>query len=85
MGWEDLQSPKRLQERAEQEQGRVVALEKACIQALKGANQQPLKAMLKARAHSMSYRPGITPEQVAFDEGQRSLALQILKLAGELS
>lgn len=84
MSWEGLDNTARLQERAEADKSRVVALEKACIQALKGANQAPLRQMLAAKAHSVSYRPGVPAEQVAFDEGQRSIALQILKLAGEL-
>lgn len=60
------------------------ALMSAAVRALDGSNQAPLKAYLEARANSISFRPGIPAEEVAFREGQRSLALQLLKLAGEI-
>lgn len=84
MGWSELTGREDQQERAQQERERMAALEKACIQALKGRNQAPLRQLLFRKAQGVSYRPGAPAEQVAFDEGQRSMALQILKLAGEL-
>lgn len=59
------------------------ALAQACTRAIVKDGQGPLKAFLMDKAHSISYRPGIPAEEVAFREGQRSLALQLLKLAGE--
>jgi len=60
------------------------ALAAAATQALAKDTQEPLKRFLMNKANSVSYRAGAAPAEVAFDEGQRSLALQILKLAGEI-
>ena len=86
MGWDELDGkPKQGKEEHEtRAQEEIRALGLACREALKGDNQSPLKRYLLSRAHSVSYRPSMTDSEVAFHEGQRSLALQILKSAGEI-
>lgn len=55
----------------------------AAVKATIGNEQYaPLKDFLMNKAHTVSFYPGVDPSDVAFREGQRSLALQLLKLAG---
>ena len=86
MGWNELNDKPEQGKDAHDKKARdeIRALGIACREALKGDNQSPLKRMLLGRAHSVSYRPSMTDSEVAFHEGQRSLALQILKAAGEI-
>jgi hypothetical protein len=85
VSWSDLE-PKPLEAaKAQNYQTETEALAKACVRALAKDTQMPLRLFLQAKANSVSFRPGIPAEDVAFREGQRSLALQLLKLAGEIT
>jgi len=85
MGWHNLEDTKKTsspEKAAREDAYRVLAA--AASKALSGDSQEPLNKFLRSKANSISYRAGATPAEVAFEEGQRSLALQILKLAGEI-
>lgn len=85
MGWYNLENTKKAsseEKSAREDAYRVLAA--AASKALAGGAQEPLNKFLRNKANSISYRAGATSAEVAFEEGQRSLALQILKLAGEI-
>lgn len=87
MGWQNLESSDATDRQAEQSDKHkeaIKALGIAARKAVDGEQQTPLKNFLMTKAHSVSFRPSVSSEEVAFLEGQRSLALQILKLAGEI-
>lgn len=87
MGWSDLNSGEATAKQAEysdEHKEAVRALGIAAKKALASDQQTPLKNFLLTKAHTVSFRPSATSEEVAFLEGQRSLALQLLKLAGEI-
>lgn len=87
MGWHNLESTDATERQAEQSDKHKEALRALGIAARKavdGDQQTPLKNYLMTKAHTVSFRPSVSSEEVAFLEGQRSLALQILKLAGEI-
>lgn len=83
MAWSDLEKkpPTAEKEKLAEEHRALGAAVKATI----GNSQYaPLKDFLMGKAHTVSFYPGVDPADVAFREGQRSLALQLLKLAGEI-
>lgn len=87
MGWSDLNSGEATSKQAEysdEHKEAVRALGVAAKKAISADQQTPLKNFLLSRAHGVSFRPSASSEEVAFNEGQRSLALQLLKLAGEI-
>lgn len=87
MGWNDLNTGEATTKQAEysdEHKETVRALGTAAKKACGGDQQRPLRDFLLTKAHTVSFRPSASSEEVAFLEGQRSLALQILKLAGEI-
>ncbi len=57
------------------------ALEAACLRAL--ADAPMLVRYLRKVAYAASYVPGRTPDQVAWAEGKRALAAQLLTFGGK--
>lgn len=85
MGWSDLdKGAEASEETQKQREDAYRVLATSAAQAVGAKGQEPFKKFLLTKAHGVSYRPGAQPAEVAFDEGQRSLALQILKLSGEI-
>jgi len=76
MSWDDLERPD-IPETDEQQQ----ALGRQTVQALD--NSPMLVRYLRTTLQSPSFARGRAPEDVAFAEGQRFMALQILKLGGK--
>ncbi len=87
MGWGDLEGEGAKEQQREQhdkQEESLRALRTAARTAVSSDKQKPLKDFLMTKAHVVSYSPNAVPGDVAFFEGQRSMALQILKLAGEI-
>lgn len=84
MAWSDLDKPTEKPDDNGKHAEEMRALGTAAKKAFAVDDQRPLRDFLLARAHTVSFRPGVDPADVAFREGQRSLALQLLKLAGEV-
>ena len=87
MGWHDLEGQNAQEEKRQHEERQeesIRALRTAARKAVGDGSQAPLKEYLMTKAHTVSYSPSAAPGDVAFYEGQRSMALQILKLAGEI-
>jgi len=87
VGWSEFDPKDREEKRdaqSEKHQEHLRALGTAAKRGIAGEKQDVLLRFLQSRANSVSYRPGASAEEVAFNEGQRSLALQLLKLAGEV-
>ncbi len=87
MGWHDLEGEgarEQKQEQHDKQEESIRALRTAARGGVSGDKQKPLKDFLMSKAHAVSYSPNAAPGDVAFSEGQRSMALQILKLAGEV-
>jgi hypothetical protein len=87
MGWHELEGRNAKEEKQnhhEKQEESIRALRTAARGAVSSDKQRPLKDFLLTKAHVVSYSPNVSPADVAFYEGQRSMALQILKLAGEI-
>lgn len=85
MAWSEFDpKPEKTEEMKSQREDAYRVLATAASKAVSVDGQEPLKKFLVGKANGISYRPGAQPAEVAFEEGQRSLALQILKLAGEV-
>jgi len=88
MGWNDLDgnnAKEEKQTRHDKQEESIRALRNSARGAVTGDNQKPLRDFLFNKAYGVSYSPNAAPGDVAFAEGQRSMALQILSLSGELS
>ena len=83
MGWSDFDKREQAPEAALTEET-MRALGTAAKKAIAVDAQRPLRDFLLGKAHAVSYRPGMNRDDISFYEGQRSLALQLLKLAGEI-
>ena len=87
MGWNELEGANAKEEKQthhEKQEESIRALRTASRTAVSGDKQKPLREYLLTKAHAVSYSPNAASGDVAFYEGQRSMALQILKLAGEV-
>lgn len=83
MGWSDFDKREQAPEAALNEET-MRALGTAAKKGISTNAQRPLRDFLLAKAHAVSYRPGMNRDDISFYEGQRSLALQLLKLSGEI-
>jgi hypothetical protein len=84
VAWSELDKKNDAQPEKENATAELRALANAVRAAVSADKQKPFREFLLQRAHAVSFRPGVEASEVAFREGQRSLALQILKLAGEI-
>jgi len=84
VAWSDFDKNETEQPERENATAELRALTNAVRTAISADKQKPFKEFLLQKANAISFRPGADPSEVAFREGQRSLALQLLKLAGEI-
>lgn len=88
MTWNDLDTKgdnAEAQRMREAHAAKVNELSQAAVRALGPAQQAPLVEWLRATALSYSYASGRSAEDVAFAEGRRQLAVELLKLGGSLN
>jgi len=81
VGWGDLENAGRDVGKEGQAKQEQTALRAQVHKAL-GEPNSPMQRYLEAVVRGQSYAPGRTPEDVAYAEGQRSMARQLLKLGG---
>lgn len=87
MTWDDLDDKREettAQQMREAHEAKANALRQATARALQPAKQTELKEYLRALAYSYSYTSGRSAEDVAFSEGRRWLAIELLKM-GEVT
>ena len=87
MGWQELEGPSDLsrekrQAESEKERSRLEAVEDAAKRAFRGAKQKPLVEELERVIRRPSYQPGCSAEQIAYLEGYRRLAIDLLRRGG---
>ncbi len=86
MGWNNLEAAKPDPEAAQAQKQRDAeerkALEAAARRAFADKQQTPLKDELVKVGRRPSFTPGRSAEEVAYLEGYRKLALDLLKMGG---
>jgi len=86
MGWQDVTikgtDPAEQEAAQHKEQEESRALRQAARRALQGDGQGPLRDELTRAVHRCSYSPNATHAEMAFAEGYRKLAIDLLKLGG---
>lgn len=84
MGWHELEANRADELPDKRDEDKLRAIGAAAKATIGNDKYAPLRDFLMQKAHAVSYRPGMNRDDVSFHEGQRSLALQLLKLAGEI-
>lgn len=83
MSWDDITGTgdNDARERHRQaHEAKLAALKQACARALASREQTELKEFLRSVALGFSYTSGRSAEDVAFVEGRRRLAIELLQL-----